>query len=226
MADFETVFLYSKLLRSYVKIRTVVQCHRHSGNLSSQLLVRTHLKELPMLREIARKLLSKKRQTKKWGNARKSADRLFKLLPKLQKTSKNRHHPASLNTFIWESFRARVVCCTSERYLMGVPATAVPLEHRPYALYSRAAPWAVANAKHKQWAKLYSQFEQRPVLRVTPEEPLTDLTLKRVLKCGSFARLQVLTDLREAGGATLVEFSRFASPADPCQVRSAKDQMS
>ena len=130
--------VHADMLKSYVKIRSKVKQHRHLApqQLSTIVAQATSAGELPMLREIAGKLQTKKRQTKAWGNVRKSADRLFRLLPKVQKISKNWWDTDSLNTFVWESFRARLICATSARYGMGsLPMGPVQRQHQPYALY-------------------------------------------------------------------------------------------
>ena len=185
--------LCAKLLRSYVKIRTLVSRHGGGGKdaLSAMRRSRTQVCELPMLRAIAKKLQGKRR--------------LFKLLPKLQKTSKNRWDQESVNAFIWESFRANAVCHKAARYIEGVPRDAVPEEQRGHAMYGRGASQRQARDKHKTWAKLCARpLCERHRFRATPEDPLTDARLRQVLPCGQFNRLQILTDLREAGGSQLV----------------------
>ncbi|CAK0793278.1 unnamed protein product [Prorocentrum cordatum] len=209
-----------KLLHGYVTVRQAVRLGRAKHYTQEQLT--EHLVKvcqggpkgagMPLLRQIAGKLRSKARQTRKWGNVKKKDDKVAVLLharAPVEWASRNRWTQDSIRTLVAESFRARAVCVTSDRFEPATtPSTAVPRAQRPWSLYGCAVTDAIALAKHWRWVTEHKKFLAAD-FRVSPEAPLDHSTLQKHFSVGYFipsrSRHQILTDVHHAAGNTAVE---------------------
>ena len=164
--------------------------------------------DLVVLQRVASKL--QKCRRKKWANLRKSQDKMFGLL-------KQRAKGKGVGAFAAESFKARVLCVSSDRYALhlgdSVPRLPVPQRDLVYRIYGYTASTQGRGAKHARWCAEYrGGAVSRLAAATTYRNKLTDKKLQSVMTCGSFSRLQVLSDVAEAFGVGMVQLPRSFGP--------------
>ena len=115
--------------------------------------------------------------------------------------------------FAFESFKARALCVTSDRWSDGsVPAAAVPVDRRVYRLYG-AATAKEAQSKHAAWSNIYQRgpdLSKHPV--VSYKSKVSDEVLREIFPCGAFTRLLILTDIADQFGSGIIRFPKEFGP--------------
>ena len=165
--------------------------------------------ETAILTQIAGKLQSPRfcSGKKKWCNIKKADDTMFSLI--VARCGKlTAWKSTSIRRFVRESFKARALCLTSERYRSHagsrLPTDPVPSDARVYHIYGYDC--TDAKIKHKRWSKEWLQWGHMASLSY--KRKLDDATLAKHTTAGSFVRLQVLSDAAEAFGTGLVKLPK------------------
>lgn len=125
------------IVKSYVKvmaaIRKAIDQGRSQHALAAKLLHLAKARDVAMVVAMARASRSTRKRYVR-AAIRKDVGRLFRLLPSVPRTSRNRWSQRALRDFVYESFRARALSVTTERHLRGLCARPLPRGEQPYAL--------------------------------------------------------------------------------------------
>ena len=110
-----------------------------------------------------------------------------------------------------------MLCVSSDRYALhlgdSVPRLPVPQRDLVYRIYGYTASAQGRGAKHaRRCAEYRGGAVSRLAAATTYRNKLTDKKLQSVMTCGSFSRLQVLSDVAEAFGVGMVQLPRSFGP--------------
>jgi hypothetical protein len=211
------------LIATYVKIRVIIRDARHSKKSTAATTARlmrgntlSGVREIHVLRALNKKLKSKGRR-QKWGNVLKSWDcvgRQLLQMKLIRQTSRNRWCQESLTSFLWQSFKARLICHTSDRLLRGtLPLQPVPPQEQRWSIYGltskvrsfKSGMDVCSKQKHTMWLAAYNRGESLG-FSITPKRRLSVKDITRLaVGVGAFSALQILTDVVMAGGRRLVD---------------------